>query len=117
MRYACVYAGGYSVVNAPAGTAHEARIEGGVEVSGKTGTAEIAPGTPRTDVDPRRAWYFNRSHAWFAGYAPASDPEVAIVVLIEHGGAGGRAAAPPAMRILQDYLGGQTTTAMLGGGR
>lgn len=107
----------WGVVNAPAGTAHEARIDGGVEVSGKTGTAEIAPGTPRTDVDPRRAWYFNRSHAWFAGYAPASDPEVAIVVLIEHGGAGGRAAAPPAMRILQDYLGGQTTTAMLGGGR
>ena len=40
-----------------------------------------------------------------AGFAPADDPQVAIVVLVEHGGAGGRAAAPTALRVLQDYLG------------
>ena len=98
----------YGVVNPPNGTAYDAHIEGGVEVAGKTGTAEIAPGTPRgTHVDPAQAWYFNRSHAWFAGWAPARDPEVAVVVLVEHGGAGGRAAAPIAMRILQEYLGGR----------
>ncbi|MEM1415051.1 MAG: penicillin-binding protein 2 [Myxococcota bacterium] len=99
------------VVNAQTGTAYEARLEGGVNISGKTGTAEVAPGTPRANVDPDRAWYFNRSHAWFAGFAPAERPEVAIVVLVEHGGAGGRAAAPIGLQILQDHLGGRTTTA------
>ncbi|MEO0324733.1 MAG: penicillin-binding transpeptidase domain-containing protein, partial [Myxococcota bacterium] len=98
------------VVNEPNGTAYEARL-GGVDVSGKTGTAEIAPGTPRANLDPARAWYFNRSHAWFAGFAPATRPEVAIVVLVEHGGAGGRAAAPIGLQILEDFLGGPTTTA------
>jgi penicillin-binding protein 2 len=102
----------FGVVNAQSGTAYDARIERGVTVSGKTGTAEIAPGRPRTDIDPDRAWYFNRSHAWFAGYAPAEDPQVAIVIIVEHGGAGGRAAAPIAMQVLQEYLGGQTTAAV-----
>ncbi|MEM9069646.1 MAG: penicillin-binding protein 2 [Myxococcota bacterium] len=101
----------HGVVNAQSGTAYDARIDGGIEISGKTGTAEIRAGTPRTEVDERRAWYFRRSHAWFAGFAPSENPEVAIVVLVEHGGSGGRAAAPIAIRILQDYLGGNTTTA------
>lgn len=99
--------GMWGVVNLPNGTAYAARIDGGVTVAGKTGTAEIAPGTPRENLDPAQAWYFNRSHAWFAGWAPAENPEVAIVVLVEHGGAGGRAAAPIAMRVLQEYLGGR----------
>lgn len=102
------------VVNAQSGTAYEARIEGGVDVAGKTGTAEIQPGPLRDNVDPRRAWYFRRSHAWFAGYAPTQNPELAIVVLVEHGGSGGRAAAPIAMRILQDHLGARATTTARG---
>lgn len=116
---ALVNSGLRGVVNEASGTAYEARIEGGVTVSGKTGTAEIDAGTPHGDVDPRRAWYFRRSHAWFAGFAPAEAPEVAIVVLVEHGGSGGRAAAPIAVRVLEDYLGGgDTRTAHnLGGAR
>lgn len=102
-----IQAGLWGAVNSQGGTAYEARIAGGVMISGKTGTAEIAPGTPRAEADPNRAWYFNRSHAWFAGYAPADDPEVAIVVLVEHGGGGGRAAAPIAVRVLEEYLGGR----------
>lgn len=100
-----IASGLFGAVNEQAGTAYEARVTGGVIAAGKTGTAEIQRGGSRRDVDPRRAWYFQRSHAWFAGYAPASNPEVAIVVLVEHGGAGGRAAAPTALRVLQDYLG------------
>ena len=102
------------VVNEQNGTAHDARVVGGVIVAGKTGTAEVTRST-RTLSDPRRAWYFSRSHAWFAGYAPADDPEVAIVVLVEHGGAGGRTAAPIAIGILQEYLGDRETTASRGG--
>lgn len=105
-QMAYVQSGMDGVVNEQNGTAYDARIPGGVRIAGKTGTAEITTGGPRPNVDPRRAWYFTRSHAWFAGYAPVEDPEVAIVVLVEHGGAGGRAAAPIATQVLQEYLGG-----------
>lgn len=96
------------VVNQNGGTAHDARIDGGVIVAGKTGTAEVARNSRRSS-DPQRQWYFNRSHAWFAGYAPADDPEVAIIILVEHGGAGGRTAAPIGIQILQEYLGSRET--------
>lgn len=96
----------YGVVNDAEGTAYDARIEGGVSVAGKTGTAQVSRHSPREGESPQRTWYLNRDHAWFAGFAPAGTPQVAIVVLIEHGGAGGRTAAPIATRILQEYLGG-----------
>jgi penicillin-binding protein 2 len=106
-----IHDGLVGVVRNPGGTAYESRIEGGVTVAGKTGTAEVAPGSSRMRRDDRRAWYFQRAHAWFAGFAPAEEPEVAIVVLVEHGGAGGRTAAPIAMQILQEYLGERAVTA------
>lgn len=102
----------YGVVNDPDGTSFDARIPGGVPVAGKTGTAEVArEQRPGDDDDPRRTWYFRRDHAWFAGFAPAGAPEVSVVVLVEHGGAGGRTAAPIAIQILQEYLGDRVTAA------
>ncbi|MBN2580149.1 MAG: hypothetical protein JXB10_14265 [Pirellulales bacterium] len=73
------------VVSDPAGTAHETVFMEDLAVSGKTGTAETAAGQP---------------HAWFAGYAPADDPKVVIVIALEHGGEGGSAAGPMAKRLL-----------------
>lgn len=112
---ALVVDGLYGVVNNPGGTAYDARVVGGVSVAGKTGTAQVSQ-RARLDEDPNRAWYYNRAHAWFAGFAPADDPQVAIVVLVEHGGAGGRQAAPIAINILSEYLGGQASTAAASGG-
>lgn len=83
------------------GTAHEEALEG-VDMAGKTGTAQVSHVTPR-GVDPKKVWYFNRDHAWFAGYAPSRAPEIAIVVLIEHGGGGGKNAVPVAMRVVRDW--------------
>jgi penicillin-binding protein 2 len=83
------------------GTGYAGRIVG-VDLAGKTGTAQVSHVTPRS-VDPNREWYFNRDHAWFAGYAPAGSPEIAIVVLIEHGGGGGKNAVPVAMRVVRDW--------------
>lgn len=101
---ATTVAGMRGVVNEPNGTAYEAHIPHGVLIAGKTGTAEVARSS-RRHPDPRRAWYFNRSHAWFGGFAPADDPQVAIIILVEHGGAGGKTAAPIGIQILQEYLG------------
>lgn len=90
-----------SAVTNPKGTAFKERVEG-VDVAGKTGTAQVSQVTPR-GVDPKRVWYFNRDHAWFAGYAPSDAPEIAIVVLVEHGGAGGKNAVPIAMRVVDAW--------------
>lgn len=76
-------------VEDPRGTGREARLEE-VRVAGKTGTAEIGGGRP--------------DHAWFAGYAPADSPRLAIVVVLEEGGAGGRAAAPIAREFLREAV-------------
>jgi penicillin-binding protein 2 len=91
----------HGVVEDTEGTAYSESI-GDVDVAGKTGTAQVSHVTPRS-VDPKRVWYFNRDHAWFAGYAPANAPEIAIVVLIEHGGGGGKNAAPVAMRVVDAW--------------
>ena len=65
---------------------------GGVEVAGKTGSAEAPPTGSKT-------------HAWFACYAPADKPRIAICVFVEHGGHGGSAAAPIAKPILDKFFG------------
>lgn len=89
------------VVSEPEGTAYKERFEG-VDLAGKTGTAQVSHVTPR-GVDPDKVWYFNRDHAWFAGYTPARSPEIAIAVIIEHGGGGGKNAVPVAMRVVRDW--------------
>ncbi|MEV7010616.1 penicillin-binding protein 2 [Streptosporangium sp. NPDC051022] len=77
-------------VTRPGGTGEAAAIPG-VEVAAKTGTAE-------NDVT-------GQDHAVFTGFAPAADPQVAVGVLVEHGGAGGRVAAPIARAIMRAVLG------------
>ncbi|WP_437299456.1 penicillin-binding protein 2 [Sorangium sp. So ce426] len=88
-------------VNEEGGTAFKARVAG-VEMAGKTGTAQVSHRLTR-GVEAERVWYFNREHAWFAGYAPARSPEVAVVVLVEHGGTGGKHAAPVAFEVVRAY--------------
>ena len=83
------------------GTANKERLPE-VDMAGKTGTAQVTHVTPK-GVDPDKTWYFNRDHAWFAGYAPSDSPEIAIVVLVEHGGGGGANAVPIAMRVVRDW--------------
>jgi len=88
-------------VNEEGGTSHKARLAG-VDAAGKTGSAQVSHHMVHgSDMDS--TWYFNRDHAWFAGYAPSTNPEVAIVVLIEHGGTGGKHAAPVAFEVIKAY--------------
>jgi len=92
------------VVRDKRGTGRAARLAG-VEIAGKTGTAQVIRlrGTGRR-LKPEEVPYEWRDHAWFVAYAPASDPEIAVVVLIEHGGHGGAAAAPIAGKMIKKYL-------------
>jgi peptidoglycan glycosyltransferase len=77
------------------GAAQGARIDG-VDVAGKTGTAENG----------------NRPHTlWFTGFAPADDPAVAVAVVVENGGGQGQSgsgdtiAAPIAKKVIEAVLG------------
>jgi penicillin-binding protein A len=79
------------------GTGTAARIPG-VEVAGKTGTAELRP-TAGGPPDPRN------TDAWFVAFAPASRPRVAVAVMLVGAGAGGAAAAPIARQVLRAALG------------
>ena len=78
------------------GTGGRARIPG-LAVAGKTGTAQVVRngGPSRGD---------HRDHAWFVGFAPADDPQIAVVVLVEHAGFGGAVAAPIAKNVLQAWF-------------
>lgn len=91
-----------AVVNEPGGTAYRSRLAN-VKVAGKTGTAQVAK-LGQVRVKKEDMPYFERDHAWFAGFAPAEEPELAIVVLNEHGGHGGSDAAPAAMAIIKKYF-------------
>jgi hypothetical protein len=69
----------------------------GVEVAGKTGTAELRP-TASGPQDPKN------TDAWFVAFAPARDPEVAVAVMLVGAGQGGATAAPIARQVLQAAL-------------
>jgi penicillin-binding protein A len=76
----------------------------GVKVAGKTGTAELEdtkrdPETGETEPpDP------NNTDAWFAAYAPAGRPKIAVAVMLVRAGAGGATAAPAARVVLDAAL-------------
>ena len=84
------------VANVRDGAASGARIDG-VDVGGKTGTAENGSSQPYT--------------LWFTGFAPAQNPEVAVAVVVEDGGGQGQSgsgntiAAPIAKKVMEAVLG------------
>ena len=78
------------------------RFEGeGYTAAGKTGSAEY--GLIQGEDGAMQ------SHAWFTGFAPAEDPEIAVTVIIEGAGSGGDYAVPMAKRVFNAYF-SQTQT-------
>jgi peptidoglycan glycosyltransferase len=78
-----------SVVNEGTGTA---AAVSGIDVAGKTGTAEISPGV---------------NDAWFIGFAPADDPQIAIACIVEHtSGFGGPTCGPIFKAVAETILRG-----------
>jgi penicillin-binding protein 2 len=87
------------VVNEPSGTGWVAK-SGVATIGGKTGTAQVV-GIRR---DSKYLSEKFRDHAWFVAFAPVEKPEIAMSVLVEHGGHGGSAAAPIAKKAIEAYL-------------
>jgi penicillin-binding protein 2 len=74
-------------VTDPQGTAHATVHSAQVTIAGKTGTAQIGGNQPE--------------HAWFAGYAPADEPQVAFVVVLEHAGNADTSAGPLVRQLVE----------------
>jgi penicillin-binding protein 2 len=90
------------VVNGAGGTGGAARSQI-VQIAGKTGTAQVVE-MKGGYVKTEQLAYFSRDHAWFVSYAPVDNPQIAIAVLVEHGGHGGDAAAPMAKKVFEKYM-------------
>ncbi len=88
----------WGAVEEEKGTSFAARVPG-LSVAGKTGTAQVRNHSVDEEEGSEDA-----AHAWFASFAPAKKPEIAVVVLIEHGGFGAKAATPTAMEIYDAYF-------------
>jgi penicillin-binding protein 2 len=99
---ALVRQGMYDVVSDKKGTAYSKINVPGVEVAGKTGTAEY--GDPIAVKDGKEV---RRAHAWFTAFAPYDNPQIAVVVLLEGGEEsleGSTYAVPVANEVLNDYF-------------
>nr|WP_049766812.1 penicillin-binding protein 2 [Rhodospirillum centenum] len=94
-----------AVTMEPGGTAFSQRItQPDMAMGGKTGTSQVrrismaerATGVRKNEDLPWR----ERDHALFVGYAPVQSPRYAVAVIVEHGGGGGKVAAPIGRDIL-----------------
>ena len=90
-----VISGMYGVVN-EGGTGGGAKIPG-VDVCGKTGTAQTA------SLDYRKSHKEMKDNSWFVAFAPCSKPEIVVSVLWE-GGEWGKNSAPVARDVLKSYF-------------
>ncbi|MBT6716459.1 MAG: penicillin-binding protein 2 [Nitrospina sp.] len=92
------------VVNGTRGTGKKSRLKD-VVVSGKTGTVQVVRMKSNEELERgEEIPYKYRDHAWFVAFAPYEKPEIAVAVLVEHGGHGGATAAPIAQKIFKKYF-------------
>jgi penicillin-binding protein 2 len=98
-----------AVVNDAGGTAWRNRLEN-VRFAGKTGTAQVV--RRKSDDEKKQNEeeipYQYRDHALFVSYAPVEKPQIAVAVVVEHGGHGSSAAAPIARAMYEAYFSKKT---------
>jgi penicillin-binding protein 2 len=82
------------------GTAVASHLEN-IDFAGKTGTAQVVNHSAGMKSLGKGA---ERANAWFVGIAPRRNPDIAVVVLVEHGGWGAEASAPLAARVIEAFV-------------
>ena len=98
----------YSSSNEPGGTSYRHRLENKkFTFAGKTGSSQVKRFTEAqraAEVKQESLPYKDRDHALFVAFTTYDDPKYAISVLVEHGGSGGKAAAPIAKKVIKKVL-------------
>ncbi len=95
--------GMWRVVNGEKGTGKLAQVQG-IDICGKTSTVQvISKETLKSKVKNKKEKRWS-NHAWFGAFAPRKNPEIVVVVMIEHSGGGGEIAAPIAGKIIKMYF-------------
>lgn len=90
-----IHKGMWRSVNHTSGTSKAVKSK--LTLAGKTGTAQVF--SKKNIKDPDNLPWHLRNHALFGGFGPFEDPQFSVMVVIEHGGSGGRDAAPIAKKI------------------
>lgn len=89
------------VVEDPHGTARRVRTDR-TTVAGKTGTAQVTSLDDWKALDEEDRGTLE-DHGWFVAFAPADDPQIALAVIVEHGGHGGSVAGPIARKMIEAF--------------
>jgi penicillin-binding protein 2 len=92
------------VVNGARGTAKVVAVDAKFRTAGKTGTAQVYQLAAGRQYKGEEVPEHLRDHALFIAFAPVGNPRIAIAVVVEHGGAGSRVAAPVARATLDAWL-------------
>jgi len=92
------------VVNGTRGTARAIAVDSRYRIAGKTGTAQVFKLAAGETYKASEVAQELRHHALFIAYAPVESPRIAIAVIVEHGGAGSKIAAPIARATLDAWL-------------
>lgn len=91
-------------IHGPGGTARPMSIGAPYRMGGKTGTAQVISRKGSASLDPKKLPMHLRHRGLFVGFAPADDPTIALVVVVEGGGYGGSSAAPVARKVFDAWL-------------
>tara|TARA_B100000401_G_C52777956_1_gene706687 strand:+ start:1 stop:1128 length:1128 start_codon:yes stop_codon:yes gene_type:complete len=98
----------FASTNEPGGTSFRSRYDNKkYQFAGKTGTSQVRRITEaerELDLKQSQILYKNRDHALYIAFAPYKDPRYAISVLVEHGGSGGKTAAPLASKLIKKII-------------
>ncbi len=93
-----------NVVHGARGTARKLSKDINYQIAGKTGTAQVFTVKQEERYNEAEIDFKLRDHALFMAFAPADVPQIAIAVIVEHGGHGGAVAAPIAGKIMKQYF-------------
>ena len=94
------------------GTGARAFARAGYTSGGKTGTAQVIAMKQNEKYDEKKIDERHRDHSLFIAFAPLDNPIIAMLVIVENGGFGARAAAPIARTVLDYYLLGKLPAAL-----
>ena len=93
-----------AVVHSSEGTARGIGYTSKTKIAGKTGTSQVFSIGQDEELEEEDIPDHLKDHALFVAYAPPKNPEIAIAVLVEHGGSGSSTAAPIARKLLDYYF-------------